>query len=185
MKKKSKLLTTNKIFVFAALISVFYIYSDCNNFVFFEYFKLKISNIGNFNLLKINTQFVSNTNQNSFCYLTVTEVITNQSGNPELFKIYLPRISRVIIQQVLLLLFFSSVLIGKLNFKSTLTKLNNEFILITGFGAILSYFVVSIYVNFEEDIYIFVFIVFSILKSFIIYSYSKNYSFHFLEPLAR
>ena len=178
MKRKSKLLTTNKIFVFAALISVFYIYSDCNNFVFFEYFKVKISNIGNFNLLKINTQFVSNTNQNSFCYLTVTEVITNQSGDPELFKIYLPRISRVIIQQVLLLLFFSSVLIGKLDFKSTLTRLNNEFILITGFGAIFSYFVVSIYVNFEEDIYIFVFLVFSILKSFIIYSYSKNYSFH-------
>ena len=178
MKQKSKLLTNNKIFLFAALISVFYIYSDCNNFVFYEYFKVKISNIENFNLLKINTQFVSNTNQNSFCYLTVTEVITNQSGDPELFKTYLPRISRVIIQQVLLLLFFSSVLIGKLDFKSTITRLNNEFILITGFGAIFSYFVVSIYVNFEEDIYIFVFIVFSILKSFIIYSYSKNYSFH-------
>ena len=105
-------------------------------------------------------------------------LIKIQSGDPELFKTYLPRISRVIIQQVLLLLFFSSVLIGKLDFKGTITRLNNEFILITGFGAIFSYFVVSIYVNFEEDIYIFVFIVFSILKSFIIYSYSKNYSFH-------
>ena len=178
MKKEFKLLTSNKILVSAALVTAFYIFSDCNNFVFFEYFKIKISNIESFNLLKINTQFVSNTNQNLFCYLTVSEVITNQSGDPELFKIYLPRISRVILQQILLFLFFSYVLIGKLDIKSILKILNNQFLLITGFGAIVSYFVVSIYVNFEENIYIYVFIAFSILKSFIIYSYSVNNSFH-------
>ena len=152
MKKEFKLLTSNKILVSAALVTAFYIFSDCNNFVFFEYFKIKISNIESFNLLKINTQFVSNTNQNLFCYLTVSEVITNQSGDPELFKIYLPRISRVILQQILLFLFFSYVLIGKLDIKSILKILNNQFLLITGFGAIVSYFVVSIYVNFEENI---------------------------------
>ena len=178
MKNEFKLLTSNKILLFAALVTIFYIFSDCNNFVFFEYFKLKISSIESFNLLKINTQFVSNTDQNLFCYLTVSEVITNQSGEPELFKIYLPRISRVILQQVLLFLFFSYVLIGKLDIKSTLKGLSNQFILITGFGAVVSYFVVSIYVNFEENIYIYVFIAFSILKSFIIYSYSVNNSFH-------
>ena len=43
-------------------------------------------------ILKINTQFVSSTNQNLFCYLTVSEVITNQSGDPELLKIYLPEL---------------------------------------------------------------------------------------------
>ena len=107
MKKEFKLLTSNKLLVFVALVTIFYIFSDCNSFVFFEYFKLKISSIESFNLLKINTQFVSNTDQNLFCYLTVSEVITNQSGEPELFKIYLPRISRVILQQVLLFLFFS------------------------------------------------------------------------------
>ena len=178
MKKEFKLLISNKILVFAALITIFYIFSDCNNFVFFEYFKLKISNIESFNLLKINTQFVSNTNQNLFCYLTVSEVITNQSGDPELLKIYLPRVSRVILQQVLLFLFFSYVLMGKSDIKNILKGLNNQFIPITGFGAVISYFVVSIYVNFEENIYIYVFIAFSILKSFIIYSYSVNNSFH-------
>jgi len=178
MKKEFKLLISNKILVFAALITIFYIFSDCNNFVFFEYFKLKISNIESFNLLKINTQFVSNTNQNLFCYLTVSEVITNQSGDPELLKIYLPRVSRVILQQVLLFLFFSYVLMGKSDIKNILKGLNNQFIAITGFGAVISYFVVSIYVNFEENIYIYVFIAFSILKSFIIYSYSVNNSFH-------
>ena len=108
----------------------------------------------------------------------MSEVITNQSGDPELFKIYLPRISRVILQQVLLFLFFSYVFIGKSDIKGNLKRLNNQFILITGFGAVVSYFVVSIYVNFEENIYIYVFIAFSILKSFIIYSYSVNNSFH-------
>tara|TARA_B100002019_G_scaffold101262_1_gene87276 strand:- start:712 stop:2721 length:2010 start_codon:yes stop_codon:yes gene_type:complete len=178
MKKEFKLLTSNKILLIVALVTTFYFISDCNNFVFFEYFKVKISNIDIFNLLKINTQFVSNTNQNLFCYLTVTEVIKNQSGDPELFKIYLPRISRVILQQVLLFLFFSYVLIGKLDIKSILNKLNSQFILTTGFGAVVSYFVVSIYVNFEENIYIYVFITFSIMKSFIIYIYSVNNSFH-------
>ena len=96
----------------------------------------------------------------------MSEVITNQSGEPELFKIYLPRISRVILQQVLLFLFFSYVLLGKSDIKGNLKRLNNQFILITGFGAVVSYFVVSIYVNFEENIYIYVFIAFSILKSF-------------------
>jgi len=178
MKKEFKLLTSNKILLFAALVTISYIFFDCNNFAFFEYFKVKISNFESFNLLKINTQFVSNTNQNLFCYLTVSEVITNQSGEPELFKIYLPRISRVILQQVLLFLFFSYVLLGTSDIKGNLKRLNNQFILITGFGTVISYFVVSIYVNFEENIYIYVFIAFSILKSFIIYSYSVNNSLH-------
>ena len=50
----------------------------------------------------------------------MSEVITNQSGEPELFKIYLPRISRVILQQVLLFLFFSYVLLGKSDIKGNL-----------------------------------------------------------------
>ena len=179
--KMTKLLnsqTVSKLLIFLAIISTLYILFDCNNFVFFEYFKFKLSSIESFNLLKINTQFVSNTNQNLFCYLTVSEVITNQSGDPELLKIYLPRVSRVILQQVLLFLFFSYVLMGKSDIKNILKGLNNQFIPITGFGAVISYFVVSIYVNFEENIYIYVFIAFSILKSFIIYSYSVNNSFH-------
>ena len=179
--KMTKLLnsqTARKLLIFIAIASTPYFLFDCNNFVFFEYFKFKLSSIESFNLLKINTQFVSNTNQNLFCYLTVSEVITNQSGDPELLKIYLPRISRVILQQVLLFLFFSYVLIGKSDIKSILKELNNQFIPITGFGAVVSYFVVSIYVNFEENIYIYVFIAFSILKSFIIYSYSVNNSLH-------
>ena len=49
-----------------------------------------------------------------------------------------------------------------------LKGLNNQFIPFTVFGAFISYFVISIYVNFEENIYIYVFIAFSILKSFII-----------------
>ena len=108
----------------------------------------------------------------------MSEVITNQSGYPELFKIYLPRVSRVILQQVLLFLFFTYVLMGKSDIKNILKGLNNQFIPFTVFGAFISYFVISIYVNFEENIYIYVFIAFSILKSFIIYSYSVNNSFH-------
>ena len=179
--KMTKLLnsqTVRKLLIFIVIVLTPYILFDCNNFVFFEYYKFKLSSIESFNLLKINTQFVSNTNQNLFCYLTVSEVITNQSGDPELLKIYLPRISRVILQQVLLFLFFSYVLIGKLDIKNIVNRLNNEFILITGFGAVVSYFVVSIYVNFEENIYILVFIIFSILKSFVMYNYSINHSFH-------
>ena len=128
--------------------------------------------------LKIDTQFVSNSNQNLICYLTVSEVITNQSGDPELLKIYLPRIARVILQQVLLFIFFFYVLIGNLDFKSLFKRFNGEFIFTTAFGAAISYFVVTIFVNFEENIYIFIFITFSILKSFIIYNYLNNHSFH-------
>ena len=107
MTKLVNSLTASKLSIFIVIALTLYILFDCNNFVFFEYFKFKLSSIESFNLLKINTQFVSSTNQNLFCYLTVSEVITNQSGDPELLKIYLPRISRVILQQVLLFLFFS------------------------------------------------------------------------------
>ena len=65
-----------------------------------------MSSIDAFKSLKIDTQFVSDSNQNPLCYLTVSEVITNQSGDPELLKIYLPRIARVILQQVFLFLYF-------------------------------------------------------------------------------
>ena len=178
MTKLVNSLTASKVPIFIVIALTPYIVFDCNNFVFFEYFKLKLSSVENFRYLNINTQFVSSTNQNSFCYLTVSEFITNQFGEPELLKIYLPRISRIILQQLLLLLFFTFVLIGKLDFKYLSNSLNRQFIFITAFGAAISYFVVSIYVNFEQNIYIFVFVAFSILKSFIIYSYSTNYSFH-------
>ena len=50
----------------------------------------------------INTQFVSDTFQNTRCYLTVTETIFNQYGQPELIKIFLPREARVLLQQILI-----------------------------------------------------------------------------------
>ncbi len=178
MNKNFNILIINKFFIFIVLTSILYIFFDCNNFVFFEYIKIKMSSIEALKSLKIDTQFVSNSNQNLICYLTVSEVITNQSGDPELLKIYLPRIARVILQQVLLFIFFFYVLIGNLDFKSLFKRFNSEFIFTTAFGAAISYFVVTIYVNFEENIYIFIFITFSILKSFIIYNYLNNHSFH-------
>ena len=137
-----------------------------------------MSSIEDFKSLKIDTQFISDSNQNPLCYLTVSEVITNQFGDPELLKIYLPRIARVVLQQVFLFIFFFYVLIGSLDFKSLFKRFNSEFILTTAFGAAISYFVVSIYVNFEQNIYIFIFITFSILKSFIIYNYLNNHLLH-------
>jgi len=178
MNNNFNILTTNKFFVFIVLTSIFYVFADCNNFVFFEYIKIKMSSIEDFKSLKIDTQFISDSNQNPLCYLTVSEVITNQFGDPELLKIYLPRIARVVLQQVFLFIFFFYVLIGSLDFKSLFKRFNSEFILTTAFGAAISYFVVSIYVNFEQNIYIFIFITFSILKSFIIYNYLNNHLLH-------
>ena len=109
MNRNFNILIINKFFIFIVLTSILYIFFDCNNFVFFEYIKIKMSSIEALKSLKIDTQFVSNSNQNLICYLTVSEVITNQSGDPELLKIYLPRIARVILQQVLLFIFFFSM----------------------------------------------------------------------------
>ena len=69
MTKLVNSLTASKVPIFIVIALTPYIIFDCNNFVFFEYFKLKLSSVENFRYLNINTQFVSSTNQNSFCYL--------------------------------------------------------------------------------------------------------------------
>lgn len=177
MNLKKIFLKVNKVFLLIVfLLIIFYNLYECNSFVFFEYFKIKFSSFNSFQSLIINTQFVSNTDQNTFCYLTVTEVITNQYGNPELYQLYLPRLIRIVLQQFLIFLFFSWILFRNIKIKNLFYNLNTEFIVITIFGATLSYFVTSIYVNFEQNIYIYIYLLFSLLKSFIIFNYLNNSS---------
>ena len=177
MNLKENFLKVNRVFLLIIfLLIVFYNLYECNSFVFFEYFKIKFSSFNSFQSLIINTQFVSNTDQNTFCYLTVTEVITNQYGDPELYQLYLPRLIRIVLQQFLIFLFFSWILFRNIKIKNLFYNLNTEFIIITIFGATLSYFVVSIYVNFEQNIYIYIYLLFSLLKSFIIFNYLNNSS---------
>ena len=177
MNLKKSFLKVNIVFLLIIfLLIIFYNLYECNSFVFFEYFKIKFSSFNSFQSLIINTQFVSNTDQNTLCYLTITEVITNQYGDPELYQLYLPRLIRIILQQFLIFLFFSWILFRNIKIKNLFYNLNTEFIIITILGATLSYFVVSIYVNFEQNIYIYIYLLFSLLKSFIIFNYLNNSS---------
>ena len=65
--------------------------SQCDQFFLLEYLKIKLNNLDNFRTDEIRTQFIAESNNGRFCYLTVSETIFNQSGNVELFKIYFPR----------------------------------------------------------------------------------------------
>ena len=134
MNFKKNFLKVNRVFLLIVfLLIILYNLYECNSFVFFEYFKTKFSSFNSFQTLIINTQFVSNTDQNTLCYLTVTEVITNQYGDPELYQLYLPRLIRIVLQQFLIFLFFSWILFRNIKIKNLFYNLNTEFIIITIF----------------------------------------------------
>tara|TARA_B100001093_G_C26858539_1_gene1028709 strand:+ start:3640 stop:5643 length:2004 start_codon:yes stop_codon:yes gene_type:complete len=175
MNLKKFFLKVNRVFLLIIfLLIILYNLYECNSFVFFEYFKIKFASFNSFQSIIIDSQFVSSTNQNTRCYLTVTEVINNQYGDPELYQLYLPRLIRIVLQQLLIFLLFSWILFRNIKIKKLFYNLNTEFTLITIFGSALSYFVVSLYVNFEQNIYIYIYLIFSLLKSFIIFNYLNN-----------
>ncbi len=86
MNLKNFFLKVNRVFLLIIfLLIILYNLYECNSFVFFEYFKIKFASFNSFQSIIIDSQFVSSTNQNTRCYLTVTEVINNQYGDPELY----------------------------------------------------------------------------------------------------
>ena len=150
---------------FLGLTFFLYFISGCNDFFLFEYVKAKVLNLENFRSILISTQFVTETSQSTFCYLSVSEIVLNQNGQPNLFKIYLPRQARVLIQQIFLLLFVYIVLFKKNEKEKYFKNLNYKFYLLTIIGLFINYYLVSIYVDFETVYYISIFLIFSIFKS--------------------
>ena len=164
-----------------ALIVLWTVYTflDCNSFFFIEYIKYKFQNYESFKTLMINTQFVSDTFQNTRCYLTVTETIFNQYGQPELIKIFLPREARVLLQQILITFTIYLVLFNNSEKKFNPTKLNASYFFLAITGLFLNYYLTSIYVDFETNYYKTIFIFFSLVKSYFAYKFLKLQLFEF------
>ena len=139
-----------------------------------EYLKIKFVNFESFTNLSINTQFVNESSQGNFCVLTVSEIIYNQNGTPELFKIFLPRQARVLVQQILILMVVTTVLLKNVNYKQTLKALDLKVLITLFFGLFISFTITSIYVDFETLFYNLIFLTFSIFKAFIAFIYSKQ-----------
>ena len=163
---------------FLGLTFFLYFISGCNDFFLFEYVKAKVLNLENFRSILISTQFVTETSQSTFCYLSVSEIVLNQNGQPNLFKIYLPRQARVLIQQIFLLLFVYTVLFKKNEKEKYFKNLNYKFYLLTIIGLFINYYLVSIYVDFETVYYISIFLIFSIFKSLIVFLLLNQKSNH-------
>ena len=126
----------------------------------FEYLKIKFVNFESLTNLSINTQFVNETSQGNFCVLTVSEIIYNQNGFPELFKIFLPRKARVLVQQILILMVVTTVLLKNVNYKQTLKALDLKVLITLFFGLFISFTITSIYVDFETLFYNLIFLTF-------------------------
>tara|TARA_B100001109_G_C18854541_1_gene470991 strand:- start:89 stop:2068 length:1980 start_codon:yes stop_codon:yes gene_type:complete len=153
--------------------------SQCDQFFLLEYLKIKLNNLDSFRTDEIRTQFIAESNNGRFCYLTVSETIFNQSGNVELFKIYFPRMARVIIQQILIIFVISKVLFVKKYQPHDFFANYSTFFVITLIGTVINYFVVSIYVNFEGITYTLIFLFFTVFKSYIIFKFLNSTKNHF------
>ena len=153
--------------------------SQCDQFFLLEYLKLKLINLDSFRTNEIRTQFIAESNNGRFCYLTVSEIIFNQSGSVELLKIYFPRMARVIIQQILIIFVISKILFDKKHQTRDIFANYSTFFVITLIGAAINYFVVSIYVNFEGITYTLIFLFFTVFKSYIIFQFLNSTKNHF------
>lgn len=160
--------------VIFGFFAVIYLINGCTDFVILEYLKIKFVNLESFTNLSINTQFVNESSQGNFCVLTVSEIIYNQNGTPELFKIFLPRQARVLVQQILILTVVTTVLLKNVNYKQTLKALDLKVLITLFFGLFISFTITSIYVDFETLFYNLIFLTFSIFKAFIAFIYSKQ-----------
>ena len=153
--------------------------SQCDQFFLLEYLKIKLNNVDSFRTDEIRTQFIAESNNGRFCYLTVSETIFNQSGNVELFKIYFPRMARVIFQQILIIFVISKVLFVKKYQPHDFFANYSTFFVITLIGTVINYFVASIYVNFEGITYTLIFLFFTVFKSYIIFKFLNSTKNHF------
>ena len=124
--------------------------------------KIKFINLENLTNLSINTQFVNESSQGKICVFTVSETIYNQNGIPELFKIFLPRQARVLVQQILILIVVATVLLKGVNYKQTLKAIDFKFFTILFIGLFASFTITSIYVDFETFFYNLIFVTFYI-----------------------
>ena len=164
----------NQFIVLIGFFAIVYFINGCTDFVIFEYLKIKFFSLENLTNLSIGTQFVNETSQGKFCVLTVSEIIYNQNGFPELFKIFLPRQARVLVQQILILMLVATVLLKNVNYKQTLNAINLKVLITIFFGLFTSFTITSIYVDFETLFYSSTFLTFSILKAFITFIYLKQ-----------
>lgn len=167
-------LKKNQFLVFIVFFVTIYLVNGCTNFVIFEYLKIKFINLENLTNLSINTQFVNESSQGKICVFTVSETIYNQNGIPELFKIFLPRQARVLVQQILILIVVATVLLKGVNYKQTLKAIDFKFFTILFIGLFASFTITSIYVDFETFFYNVIFVTFSIFKAFVAFIYSKH-----------
>ena len=167
-------LKKNQFLVFIVFFVTIYLVNGCTNFVIFEYLKIKFINLENLTNLSINTQFVNESSQGKICVFTVSETIYNQNGIPELFKIFLPRQARVLVQQILILIVVATVLLKGVNYKQTLKAIDFKFFTILFIGLFASFTITSIYVDFETFFYNLIFVTFSIFKAFVAFIYSKQ-----------
>lgn len=177
-----KNLTVNKfsLFLITVFLIIAYIYREqCVDIVFLEYLKHYFFDIGRVEGVAYQIQFVNEGVQGKHCYFTLNEKYFDVYENRYLYITYFPRTARVIFNQLIIFLIVSFVLLRKKRVMHDFKSINLQFLVVAILGLVISIFSINRTINsFESSFMLYLFVVFSILKCFILFQYLEQNKFH-------
>ena len=179
-----KNIKTNYFFLLTSFcfVTIVYLYQDlCSDIVLIEYFKHYFLETGRLENVVYKVQFVNDTSQNSYCYFTLHDQYFDIYENRLLYYTYFPRFSRVLVNQVLLLIIFWLILVHRQNIKSQFNQNYYRFLIVFIVGLVISINLINFSINtFEDEKMMYIYIFFSFLKCLMLYLYLKSEKLHLL-----
>ena len=166
------------------LLSLFlitaYVYQEqCFDIVLIEYLRHYFFDVGRIEDVTYQIQFVNEGTQSNYCYFTIQEKYFDIYENKYLYFTYFPRMARIIFNQSLVFFIASFVLVRKNTIIQNLKNINLHFVLVLFLGLIISVYSINRTTSFfENDSMLYLFIIFSALKCFIVFQYLKENNFH-------
>lgn len=167
-------------FIFFALFVLIYL-TRCNDIVLISYLKHYFFENGRIEKTTYQVQFVNETLQNKYCYFTIYDQSFDVYENKLLYFTYFPRFSRILINQILLLIVFSLVFVNWKNIKNQFEMNYYKFFIVFFIGIVISTNLINVTVSaFEDEMMMNIFIVFSFFKCLLLYLYLKSHKLHIL-----
>ena len=171
-----------KIFIFFITFFIFnslFLSKNCSGIVLIDYLKHYFFELGRLENTTYQVQFVNEISQSEYCYFTIQDKYFDIYENKILYLTYFPRTTRIIFNQIAILSLIFFLLIDKKKIKNNYESIKFQDLIIFLFGLFISVWLINKTIfNFENNLMLNIFIVFSFFKFLLLYLYLINNKFH-------
>lgn len=175
-------LKSNKFSFFSFLfliVSLYFYQKLCSSIVLVDYLKHYFLEFGRLEKTLYQVQFVNEISQNKYCYFTIQDKYFDIYENKILYFTYFPRTARIFFNQIGILYLTFLLLVDRNRIISNLKLIKFHDLIVFLFGLYLSIWLINRTIfNFENNLMLNIFIIFSLFKFLILYLYLKSNKFH-------